>query len=143
MELLKHCILVIFLAVIRKFHFHPEACIGLGLLLFFETYYAVYVDFQPKLTFYHYTGMVVLISCVVLVGLFVLQHRGAHTVAFMFAPVMVLWLLLISLVGIYNVIKWNPRVYQALSPYYIYKFFGVTGKDGWANLRGVFLCVTG
>ncbi|KAE9597789.1 hypothetical protein Lal_00041515 [Lupinus albus] len=88
-------------------------------------------------------NMVPLISCVLLVGLFVLQHRGSHKVAFMFPPIMILWLLSIFMVGIYNCIKWNPRVYQALSPYYIYKFFLVTGKDGWANLGGVFLCVTG
>lgn len=87
--------------------------------------------------------MVVLISCVLLVGLFVLQHRGSNNVAFMFPPIVILWLLFISVIGVYNVIKWNPIVYQALSPYYIYKFFQVTGKDGWANLGGVFLCVTG
>ncbi|KAJ1405960.1 Potassium transporter [Sesbania bispinosa] len=88
-------------------------------------------------------SMVPLISCVLLVGIFILQHRGSHKVAFMFPPIIILWLLSIFLIGIYNVIKWNPRVYQALSPYYIYKFFWVTGKDGWANLGGVFLCVTG
>ncbi|KAK2385186.1 potassium transporter [Trifolium repens] len=88
-------------------------------------------------------SMVPLISCVLLVGLFVLQHRGSHRVAFMFPPIIILWLLSIFMIGIYNVIKWNPRIYQALSPYYIYKFFSVTGKDGWTNLGGVFLCVTG
>ncbi|KEH21165.1 putative potassium transporter [Medicago truncatula] len=88
-------------------------------------------------------SMVPLISCVLLVGLFVLQHRGSHTVAFMFPPIIILWLLSIFMIGIYNVIKWNPRIYQAFSPYYIYKFFCVTGKDGWINLGGVFLCVTG
>ncbi|XP_061337832.1 potassium transporter 3 [Gastrolobium bilobum] len=88
-------------------------------------------------------SMVPLISCVLLVGLFVMQHRGSQKVAFMFPPIIILWLLSIFMVGIYNVIKWNPRVYRALSPYYIYKFFSVTGKDGWTNLGGVFLCVTG
>ncbi|KAI4326877.1 hypothetical protein L6164_019401 [Bauhinia variegata] len=89
------------------------------------------------------SGMVVLISCVLLVGLYVLQHRGSHKVSFVFPPIMILWLLCIFMVGIYNVIKWNPRVYRALSPYYICKFFYITGKDGWINLGGVFLCVTG
>ncbi|KAJ7944985.1 Potassium transporter [Quillaja saponaria] len=86
---------------------------------------------------------VVLISCVLLVGLFVLQHRGSHKVAIMFPPIMILWLLSIFIVGIYNIVEWNPRVYQALSPYYIYKFFRITGKDGWISLVGVFLCITG
>ncbi|KAG2681006.1 hypothetical protein I3843_11G124700 [Carya illinoinensis] len=61
----------------------------------------------------------------------------------MFAPIMILWVLAIATVGVYNVIKWNPRVYQALSPYYIYKFFKDTGKDGWVSLGGIILCVAG
>ncbi|KAK4601437.1 hypothetical protein RGQ29_010836 [Quercus rubra] len=88
-------------------------------------------------------SIVIVIACVLLVGLFVLQHRGGHKVAFLFPPIMILWLLSIAAVGIYNVIKWNPRVYQALSPYYVYKFFRDTGKDGWTSLAGVILCVTG
>ncbi|KAL5055189.1 hypothetical protein RYX36_035871, partial [Vicia faba] len=83
-----------------------------------------------------------LISCVLLVGLFILQHHGSHAIAFMFPPIIILWLLSIFTIGIYNVIKWNPSIYRALSPYYIYKFFWVTGKGGWTNLGGVFLCVT-
>ncbi|KAK7369742.1 hypothetical protein VNO80_11786 [Phaseolus coccineus] len=83
------------------------------------------------------------ISCVLLIGLFIMQHRGSYKVAFVFPPIIILWLLTIFMIGIYNVIKWNPRVYEALSPYYIYKFFRLTGKGGWVNLGGVFLCVTG
>ncbi|CAN6718644.1 unnamed protein product [Malus baccata var. baccata] len=56
---------------------------------------------------------------------------------------MILWLLLIAAVGIYNIIEWNPRVYQALSPYYIYRFFQTTGKDGWLSLGGILLCASG
>ncbi|XP_050269121.1 potassium transporter 3 [Quercus robur] len=88
-------------------------------------------------------SIVIVIACVLLVGLFFLQHRGGHKVAFLFPPIMILWLLSIAVVGIYNVIKWNPRVYQALSPYYVYKFFWGTGKDGWTSLAGIILCVTG
>ncbi|KAM4123272.1 hypothetical protein ACB094_01G147100 [Castanea mollissima] len=88
-------------------------------------------------------SIVIVISCVLLVGLFFLQHRGGHKVAFLFPPIMILWLLSIAVVGVYNVIKWNPRVYQALSPYYVYKFFWDTGKDGWISLAGIILCVTG
>ncbi|XP_010538817.1 PREDICTED: potassium transporter 3 isoform X2 [Tarenaya hassleriana] len=86
---------------------------------------------------------VVLIACLLLVGLFVLQHRGTNKVAFLFAPIMILWLLSIATVGMYNIVTWNPRVYQALSPYYIYKFFRDTGKDGWLSLGGILLCITG
>lgn len=88
-------------------------------------------------------GAVVIIACVVLVGLFALQHRGTHKVAFIFAPVVIIWLLCIAAIGVYNTVHWNPRVFHALSPYYIYKFFKVTGKDGWMSLGGILLCTTG
>ncbi|XXG80660.1 hypothetical protein AAC387_Pa09g1476 [Persea americana] len=86
---------------------------------------------------------VVVIACIVLVGLFSLQHIGTHRVAFMFAPIVIIWLLCIAAIGIYNTIHWNPRIILALSPYYIYKFFKKTGKDGWISLGGIILCITG
>lgn len=86
---------------------------------------------------------VVQIACALLVLLFVLEHRGFHKVAFMFTPIVILWLLSITAVGIYNTFRWNPRVYQAFSPYYIYKFFKVTGKNGWISLGGLLLCISG
>ena len=61
----------------------------------------------------------------------------------MFTPIMILWLLSLTAVGIYNILRWNPGVYQALSPYYIFKFFKVTGIDGWIALGGLLLCVSG
>lgn len=88
-------------------------------------------------------GTVVMIACALLVGLFVLQHRGTNKVAFLFAPIMILWLLSIATVGVYNIVTWNPSVYKALSPYYIYVFFRDTGIDGWLSLGGILLCITG
>nr|VDD31059.1 unnamed protein product [Brassica oleracea] len=85
---------------------------------------------------------VVMIACALLVGLFVLQHRGTNKVAFLFAPIMILWLFSIATVGLYNIFKWNPSVYKALSPHYIYKFFRDTGKEGWLSLGGILLCIT-
>nr|AHH35042.1 high-affinity potassium transporter [Zea mays] len=72
---------------------------------------------------------VVLLSCIVLVGLFALQHRGTQKVAFMFAPIVIIWLLSIGGIGLYNILHWNPNVYQALSPYYMVKFFRKTGSE--------------
>lgn len=79
----------------------------------------------------------------ILVGLFALQHCGTNKVAFLFAPVVVLWLISILAVGLFNVIYWNPKVVTALSPHYILKFFRETGKDGWISLGGVLLAITG
>ncbi|XP_043813181.1 probable potassium transporter 13 isoform X3 [Manihot esculenta] len=85
----------------------------------------------------------VAIACVVLVGLFALQHFGTHRVGFLFAPILLAWLLCLGGVGIYNIFHWNPGVINSLSPYYIYKFFQKAGKNGWRSLGGIFLCVTG
>ncbi|PNT75424.1 hypothetical protein BRADI_1g32380v3 [Brachypodium distachyon] len=85
----------------------------------------------------------VLIACVVLVGLFALQHYGTHRVGFLFAPILISWLACIGGIGIYNILKWNPSVVRALSPYYIYNFFRKAGEDGWSSLGGIVLCITG
>ncbi|KAJ4954674.1 hypothetical protein NE237_011457 [Protea cynaroides] len=98
------------------------------------------VQLEAK-NFHH--GMVVFFACLVLVGLFALQHRGTQRVAFMFAPIIILWLLSIAAIGIYNIIEWNPNVFRALSPHYIYKYFRVTGIDGYFSLGGILLCITG
>ncbi|XP_058179866.1 potassium transporter 4 [Rhododendron vialii] len=89
------------------------------------------------------THEVLLIACVILVGLFALQHYGTHRVAFIFAPIVIIWLISIFSIGVYNIIKWNPKIVHAISPYYIVKFFSMTGVDGWISLGGVLLSITG
>eukprot|EP00250_Pteridium_aquilinum_P019265 c24371_g1_i1 orf=476-2827(-) len=86
---------------------------------------------------------VVLLACVILMGLFALQHYGTHKVGFIFAPIVIAWLFCISSIGFYNIFKWNPGVFKALSPYYMYKYLKKTQIDGWFSLGGVLLCITG
>ncbi|KAJ7970875.1 Potassium transporter [Quillaja saponaria] len=83
------------------------------------------------------------IACVILVFLFALQHYGTHRVGFLFAPIVITWLLCISTIGVYNILHWNPHVYEALSPYYMYKFLKKTQRGGWMSLGGILLCITG
>ncbi|RDY06289.1 Potassium transporter 1, partial [Mucuna pruriens] len=85
---------------------------------------------------------VIMVSCVILVGLFSIQHHGTHRVAFLFAPVVATWLLCISGIGIYNIFNWNPKIYHALSPIYMVKFIKTTGIEGWLSLGGVVLSIT-
>ncbi|KAK9108641.1 hypothetical protein Syun_024652 [Stephania yunnanensis] len=89
------------------------------------------------------SGEVVLLACIILVGLFALQHWGTHKVAFLFAPIVIIWLISIFSVGIYNIVRWNPKILKALSPYYVIKFFRKNGRDGWISLGGILLCTTG
>ncbi|XP_020234883.1 potassium transporter 1 [Cajanus cajan] len=86
---------------------------------------------------------VIMVSCVILVGLFSIQHHGTHRVAFLFAPVVATWLLCISGIGVYNIFYWNPKIYRALSPVYMVKFIKTTGIEGWLSLGGVVLSITG
>ncbi|KAK2988779.1 hypothetical protein RJ640_025938 [Escallonia rubra] len=95
-----------------------------------------------KVTCLH-ENYIVVIACVILVGLFSIQHYGTHRVAFMFAPIITAWLLCISSIGIYNIIKWNPHIFHALSPIYMLKFLKRTGREGWVSLGGVVLSITG
>ncbi|XP_044479071.1 potassium transporter 8-like isoform X1 [Mangifera indica] len=83
------------------------------------------------------------VACAILVFLFALQHYGTHRVGFLFAPVVITWLLCISAIGVYNIFYWNPHVYEALSPHYMYKFLKKTQKGGWMSLGGILLCITG
>ncbi|KAG5604435.1 hypothetical protein H5410_025927 [Solanum commersonii] len=83
------------------------------------------------------------LTCVILIALFALQHYGTHRVGFLFAPVVIIWLMCISAIGVYNIIKWDRHVYRALSPYYMYKFLKKTQRGGWMSLGGILLCITG
>ncbi|OAY34572.1 potassium transporter 6 [Manihot esculenta] len=91
----------------------------------------------------HHKYVEVPVACIILIGLFALQHYGTHRVGFLFAPVVLTWLLCISAIGVYNIVHWNPHVYQALSPYYMYKFLRKTQRGGWMSLGGILLCITG
>ncbi|KAK2419716.1 potassium transporter [Trifolium repens] len=83
------------------------------------------------------------VACIILIFLFALQHYGTHRVGCLFAPVVLTWLICISAIGLYNIIHWNPHVYEALSPYYMFKFLKKTQWGGWMSLGGILLCITG
>ncbi|CAI9756270.1 unnamed protein product [Fraxinus pennsylvanica] len=91
----------------------------------------------------HHKYVEVPVACLILIALFALQHYGTHRVGFLFAPVVLTWLLCIGAIGLYNIFHWNPHIYRALSPYYMYKFLKKTQRGGWMSLGGILLCVTG
>lgn len=91
----------------------------------------------------HHEYAVVPITCFIIICLFALQRYGTHRVSFLFAPIILTWLICISGLGIYNIVKWNPSIFQALSPYYMYNFLKITKRSGWMSLGGILLCITG
>ncbi|KAL6647617.1 hypothetical protein ACP70R_015054 [Stipagrostis hirtigluma subsp. patula] len=93
----------------------------------------------PNLT----TDQIVWITVGILVVLFAVQRFGTDKVGYLFAPVVLLWLLLIGGVGVYNLVKHDVGVLRAFNPRYIVDYFRRNGKDGWVSLGGVLLCFTG
>ncbi|KAI4314290.1 hypothetical protein L6164_027213 [Bauhinia variegata] len=91
----------------------------------------------------HHKYVEVPAACIILIGLFALQHYGTHRVGFLFAPIVLTWLLCISAIGVYNILHWNRYIYKALSPYYVFQFLRKTERGGWMALGGILLCITG
>ncbi|KAM5587108.1 potassium transporter 10-like [Rosa sericea] len=87
--------------------------------------------------------VVVLVAVVILVLLFTMQHHGTDKVGWLFAPIVLLWFLLIGGIGMFNIWKFDRNVLKAFSPLYVYRFFKKGGKDGWTSLGGIMLSITG
>ncbi|KAL7589024.1 potassium transporter 2 [Lactuca sativa] len=117
--------------------------IGDGLLTPAISVFSAVSGLELSMSKQHHEYAVIPITCFILVCLFALQHYGTHRVGFFFAPIVLLWLICISGLGLYNIFVWNPKVYKALSPYYMYKFLKKTKTRGWMSLGGILLCITG
>lgn len=91
----------------------------------------------------HVSDVPVPSACAILVCLFMLQHYGTHNIAFMFAPIISIWLLFISAVGIYNMFYWNKKIILAISPVYMYRFAQNIGVKSWRSLGSIILCLAG
>ena len=82
------------------------------------------------------------LTIVILVALFAVQKAGTAKVGAMFGPVMIVWFITLSALGIYHIIR-EPRVLAAISPHYAFNFFTHNGVTGFLILGTVFLVVTG
>lgn len=83
---------------------------------------------------------VLAVSEVIIIFLFFIQQYGSHRVSFMFAPVISCWLLGLIICGIYNIVKYDPGVFRALSPYYAVTLLKKGGIDVFS---GAMLAITG
>ncbi|XP_022892456.1 probable potassium transporter 11 isoform X2 [Olea europaea var. sylvestris] len=93
---------------------------------------------HPKMS----NDVVVVVAVVILVGLFSMQHYGTDKVSWLFAPIVLLWFLLIGGIGIFNMCKYDSSVLKAFSPVYIFRYFKRGGKAGWTSLGGIMLSIT-
>lgn len=78
----------------------------------------------------------------ILFGLFFFQKHGTSGVGKFFGPIMSVWFMAIAILGAISIVK-NPEVFQAINPYYAYKFFAQMRFEGFFILGAVFLVVTG
>jgi len=85
---------------------------------------------------------VVPVSCAILFVLFLFQRFGTRYVSYFFSPVLLLWFIALTIVGIYNITR-APRILRAFSPAYGFQYFIDHGFDGWASLGEIFLTLTG
>ena len=82
------------------------------------------------------------LATLILIGLFALQRFGTRRVAFLFTPIMALWLVAIAILGIYGILR-EPRVLSALSPVPAISYLARNGLAGFTSLGAVVLVLTG
>jgi KUP system potassium uptake protein len=86
---------------------------------------------------------VVPLTIVILIGLFIVQKKGAGFIGNIFGPVMLAWFLVIALLGVHGIVQ-APGVLAAVSPLYAFNF--LIHQDfhiSFAVLGAAFLAVTG
>ena len=86
--------------------------------------------------------VVVIVTCLILVGLFSMQRRGTASVGAIFGPTMTLWFLVIAALGVSEIVRF-PGILRAVWPGYALSYFGHSGVHGFLVLGSVVLCVTG
>jgi KUP system potassium uptake protein len=86
---------------------------------------------------------VVPLTVTILIGLFIVQRKGAGFIGNVFGPVMLGWFVVIAMLGVHGIVR-APGVLAALSPLYAFDF--LIHEDfhiSFAILGAAFLAVTG
>jgi KUP system potassium uptake protein len=82
------------------------------------------------------------LTVIILVALFSVQSRGTASVSAFFAPITLVWFLVLATAGAMEIAD-NPVVLAAISPVYGIRFLLTHGIIGLITLGAVFLVVTG
>ncbi|CAM2753726.1 KUP system potassium uptake protein [Legionella steigerwaltii] len=89
-----------------------------------------------------FTPYILPLSVAILIALFAIQYKGTANIGKIFGPVMGIWFLTLSILGVWGILQ-HPSVLKALNPSYGLDFLLSHGFKGFLVLGGVFLCVTG
>lgn len=82
------------------------------------------------------------LGLVILIGLFLIQSRGAGSLGRFFGPITAVWFLTMGALGLWHIFD-DPEILRALSPHYALAFALNHGGVTFAVLGSVFLAVTG
>ena len=85
---------------------------------------------------------IVLLSALVLVGLFALQSQGSERIGKLFGPIMTFWFITIGLLGLGGILSHPRRARGPRSTLRLHYLLG-HGFTGFLILGAVFLCATG
>lgn len=85
---------------------------------------------------------VIPITIAIITVLFLIQRTGTHVVGILFGPIMLIWFLVLSVMGVYNIIE-NPQVLGAVNPAYALLFLWEHSVQAFIVLGAVFLVLTG
>jgi len=85
---------------------------------------------------------VVPLTCVILIGLFLVQRHGTAVIGRVFGPIMILWFGSIGTLGLLSILR-TPEILYALNPWYAINFFSIHHLHGIVSLASVVLCITG
>ena len=87
-------------------------------------------------------SVVAAIACVILAGLFWIQHRGTKQIGGIFGPVMLVWFAVLAVLGVWHVASY-PAVLRALDPRYGLALLRHSPVEISALLGAVVLAITG
>ncbi|KAL4860573.1 hypothetical protein BDV12DRAFT_97272 [Aspergillus spectabilis] len=79
----------------------------------------------------------------ILIALFFIQPLGITKLTFAFSPIVIIWLGMNAIFGIYNLAKYDAGVFVALNPGLAFSFLARHGEQGWRMLSGTLLAFTG
>ncbi|MES2832086.1 MAG: potassium transporter Kup [Pseudomonadota bacterium] len=85
---------------------------------------------------------VVPLTVVVLVALYMVQHKGTAGIGKWFGPIIVVWFVTLGAMGVVNIID-NPNILAALNPVYALRFLMQSGWLAFLALGAIVLAFTG
>ena len=91
---------------------------------------------------HQFKSYILLITVIVLTGLFSIQKSGTSKVGLAFGPIMIFWFICLGIFGIQSIIE-SPQVLRAINPVYAWHFLIADPWLSFLALGSVVLAITG